>query len=124
MPPFNSSGDDFAIVFAPGEDRGYFTSNRAGGKGGDDIYSFSRPPLVFTLKGVVKDDRSLQFLEGAHIKLVGTNGASFEAHSDGKGNYGFSNNQMETNVTYDLEASRDNYFSKKARETTVGVERS
>ena len=77
MPPINSSGDDFAIVFAPGEDRGYFSSNRAGGKGGDDIYSFSRPPLVFTLKGVVKDDRSLQFLEGAHIKLVGTNGASF-----------------------------------------------
>jgi len=124
MPPINSSGDDFAIVFAPGEDRGYFSSNRAGGKGGDDIYSFSRPPLVFTLKGVVKDDRSLQFLEGARVKLVGTNGASFEARTDAKGNYGFSNNQLETNVTYDLEASRDNYFSKKARETTVGVERS
>jgi peptidoglycan-associated lipoprotein len=124
MPPINSSGDDFAIVFAPGEDKGYFSSNRTGGKGGDDIYSFSRPPLVFTLKGVVKDDRSLQFLEGAHVKLVGTNGASFEARTDAKGNYGFSNNQMESNVTYDLEASRDNYFSKKARETTIGVERS
>ena len=124
MPPINSSGDDFAIIFAPGEDRGYFSSNRKGGKGGDDIYSFSRPPLVFTLTGVVKDDRSLQFLEGAHIKLVGTNGASFDATSDGKGGYGFSNNQMEANVTYDLEASRDNYFAKKARETTVGVDRS
>jgi peptidoglycan-associated lipoprotein len=124
MPPFNSSGDDFAIIFAPGDDKGYFSSNRKGGRGGDDIYSFSRPPLVFTLKGVVKDDRSLQYLEGAHVKLVGTNGASFEARTDAKGAYGFSNNQMEANVTYDLEASRDNYFSKKARETTVGVDRS
>ena len=124
MPPINSSGDDFAIIFAPGEDRGYFSSNRKGGKGGDDIYSFSRPPLVFTLKGVVKDDRSLQFLEGAHVKLVGTNGASFDARSDGKGNYGFSNNQIEPNVTYDLEASRDNYFTRKARETTIGVDHS
>ncbi|MDP4290353.1 MAG: OmpA family protein [Bacteroidota bacterium] len=124
MPPINSSGDDFAIVFADGEDRGYFSSNRKGGAGGDDIYSFSRPPLIFTLKGVVKDDRSLQFLEGAHVKLVGTNGSSYEAKTDAKGAYGFSNNQMEANVTYDLEASRDNYFAKKARETTVGVDRS
>jgi peptidoglycan-associated lipoprotein len=124
MPPINSSGDDFAIIFAPGEGSGYFSSNRKDGKGGDDIYSFSSPPLVFTLKGVVKDDRTLQFLEGAHIKLVGTNGASFDAVSDGKGAYGFSNNQLEANVTYDLEASRDNYFTKKARETTVGVDRS
>jgi len=124
MPPINSSSDDFAIIFAPGEDRGYFSSNRKGGKGGDDIYSFSRPPLVFTLKGVVKDDRSLQFLEGARVKMVGTNGASFEARTDAKGAYGFTNNQLESNVTYDLEASKENYFSKKARETTVGVERS
>ena len=124
LPPINSSSDDFAIIFAPGEDRGYFSSNRKGGKGGDDIYSFSRPPLVFTLKGVVKDDRSLQFLEGARVKMVGTNGASFEARTDAKGAYGFTNNQLESNVTYDLEASKENYFSKKARETTVGVERS
>lgn len=124
MPPINSSSDDFAIVFTPGEDRGYFSSNRKGGKGGDDIYSFSRPPRVFTLKGVVKDDRSLQFLEGARVKLVGTNGASFEARTDVKGAYGFTNNQLESNVTYDLEASKENYFAKKARETTIGVDRS
>ena len=124
LPPINSSSDDFAIIFTPGEDHGYFSSNRKGGKGGDDIYSFSRPPLVFTLKGVVKDDRSLQFLEGAKVKLVGTNGASYEARTDTKGAYGFTNNQLEPNTTYDLEASKENYFSKKARETTIGVERS
>ena len=94
-PPINSSGDDFAIIFAPGEDRGYFSSNRNGGRGGDDIIILPSP-LVFTLKGVVKDDRSLQFLEGAHVKLVGTNGASFDVRTDAKGAYAFSNNQIET----------------------------
>lgn len=124
LPPINSSADDFGIIVVPKEDRGYFCSNRKGGKGGDDIYSFSRPPIVYTLKGVVKDDRSLQFLDGAKIKLLGSNGSSVETRSDPKGNYGFSNNQLEPNVTYDIEAGKDNYFTKKARETTVGIDRS
>ncbi len=124
LPPINSSADDFGIIYIPKEDRGYFCSNRKGGKGGDDIYSFSHPPIVYTLKGVIKDDRSLQYLEGAKIKLLGSNGSSVETRSDPKGNYGFSNNQLEPNVTYDIEAGKDNYFTKKARETTVGVERS
>lgn len=37
--PMNSVGDDFAIVFKD-QYNGFFTSNRAGGKGDDDIYSF------------------------------------------------------------------------------------
>jgi hypothetical protein len=37
--PMNSTGDDFAIfLFRP--DRGFYTSNRDGGKGDDDIYTF------------------------------------------------------------------------------------
>src|SRR6185295_4456102 len=37
--PMNSSGDDFGIfLFKP--DRGFFTSNREGGKGDDDVYTF------------------------------------------------------------------------------------
>lgn len=42
--PVNSSGDDFAYVVTwegEKEQRGYFSSNRSGGKGGDDIYSFA-----------------------------------------------------------------------------------
>jgi peptidoglycan-associated lipoprotein len=37
----NSEGDDFGIMFLPkDEKKGYFSSNRKGGSGGDDIYSF------------------------------------------------------------------------------------
>ncbi len=39
--PINSAGDDFGIIFDKGNERGYFSSNRSGGKGGDDIYSFT-----------------------------------------------------------------------------------
>jgi WD40-like Beta Propeller Repeat len=37
----NSEGDDFGIMFLPKDNKkGYFSSNRKGGSGGDDIYSF------------------------------------------------------------------------------------
>ncbi|MBK9357331.1 MAG: OmpA family protein [Bacteroidales bacterium] len=121
--PVNSSGDDFAMIFQPGEDQGYYTSNRKGGKGGDDIYSFINPPLVFTLQGTVKDDRTLQFIPMASVKLVGSDGSSVEAKTDPKGFYSFSKSQIRPNTTYDLTVLKENYFNKKARETTVGVEK-
>lgn len=42
--PFNSSADDFFFV-AAGDSVGYFSSNRAGGKGGDDIYMYTQLSL-------------------------------------------------------------------------------
>ncbi len=121
--PVNSAGDDFAMVFKAGEDQGVMSSNRKGGKGGDDVYSFSNPPLVFTLSGTVKDDRTLQFVPMASVKLVGSDGSSVEAKTDPKGFYSFSKSQIKPNTTYDLTVIKDNYFNKKARETTVGLEK-
>jgi peptidoglycan-associated lipoprotein len=40
--PVNSPADDFGLVFADAN-RGYMASNRAGGKGDDDIYYFEQP---------------------------------------------------------------------------------
>ena len=51
--PMNSSGDDFSIIFDGDEERGFFTSNRPGGKGEDDIWRFYVPDLVFALQGAV-----------------------------------------------------------------------
>ena len=44
--PLNSRKDDFAYVVNEETQRGYFSSNRAGGKGDDDIYSFQRIQLI------------------------------------------------------------------------------
>ncbi len=39
--PFNTDGDDFGLMILPqNPTRGYFSSNRTGGSGGDDIYEF------------------------------------------------------------------------------------
>ena len=39
--PFNTEADDFGLMLLPkDENKGYFSSNRKGGTGGDDIYEF------------------------------------------------------------------------------------
>jgi len=38
--PLNSSFDDFSITYAPNVSSGFFTSDRPGGSGSDDIYAF------------------------------------------------------------------------------------
>ena len=121
--PVNSSGDDFAMVFQPGTDEGFFTSNRRGGRGGDDIYHFINPPLIFTLQGTIKDDRTLQFVPLATVRLTGSDGSSVDAKTDPKGFYSYSKSQIKPNTTYDISVIKDNYFNKKAKETTVGVEK-
>jgi peptidoglycan-associated lipoprotein len=56
LKPMNSGGDDFGITFDNlKDDHGFFTSDRAGGRGSDDIYEFTIKPLVFTLAGQVTD---------------------------------------------------------------------
>ncbi len=47
--PLNSSKDDFGLIFLRDSRSGYFVSNRPGGVGNDDIYSFR-------MKDVVKKD--------------------------------------------------------------------
>ena len=122
--PVNSAGDDFAMVFHPEEDKGFFSSNRKGGKGSDDLYSFINPPVIFTLSGVVKDDNTLQFIQGAVVKLTGSNGTSVEAKTDAKGFYSFGKSQIKPNTTYEIICLKNGYFNKKAKETTVGLESS
>ncbi len=51
--PINSGADDFGLIIDKRVQKGYFTSNRLGGAGNDDIYSFERftpPPRPVVIK--------------------------------------------------------------------------
>lgn len=123
--PINSHSDDFSIIFNPEEpEEGYFASNRPGGKGRDDIYSFVVPPVYFTLECIVIDDRSLQPLSGAKVTITGTNGKAFSDNTDDKGKYSFNKNQISLQTTYDILVTKKDYLNEKGRETTVGLEKS
>ncbi|MCX6281591.1 MAG: OmpA family protein [Bacteroidetes bacterium] len=122
--PINSPADDLAIVFnAEESEEGLFTSNRPGGKGRDDIYSFVIPPIYYTLEGTVTDDRSLLPVQGAEVRATGTNGRIFKYNTDEKGHYSFNKMQITANTTYDILVTKKDYFNEKGRETTVGLEK-
>ncbi|WP_066758681.1 OmpA family protein [Crocinitomix algicola] len=58
--PINSSGDDFGFILDSIQTYGYFSSNRTGGRGNDDIYGFElTKPFVIgkVIKGTVNDEK-------------------------------------------------------------------
>lgn len=65
--PFNSHLDDF--YFVVGDSLGYLTSNREGGKGGDDIYAFTRRSEKAVLVEVSQD--SLEKEGAATVTISG-----------------------------------------------------
>lgn len=118
--PINSSGDDFAIIFEKEQEKGYFTSNRDGGKGSDDIYSFLLPALKFTLCGTVIDYKTKKAINDATVSIVGTDGSSLETTTDSKGKYCF---DLTPATSYVITAGKkDFYLNKTGKTTTVGFE--
>jgi outer membrane protein OmpA-like peptidoglycan-associated protein len=122
--PINSEADDFAIIFQPEGEQGFFSSNRSGRKSREDIYSFIIPPVAFTLAGTVTDDRTLQVIPGARVDIVGSDGISMTAKTSETGVYMFGKTQIMPNTTYEITVSKDNYFNSSGRVTTVGYEKS
>jgi outer membrane protein OmpA-like peptidoglycan-associated protein/tetratricopeptide (TPR) repeat protein len=66
--PVNTPYDDFGFILDHDRSRGYFSSNRPGGKGGDDIYSFIFTPTV--LEGLVVNKQINQVLKGASVLVT------------------------------------------------------
>ncbi len=126
--PINSSSDDFGIAFEGEEERGFFTSNRAGGKGQDDIWRFYLPDMVFALQGTAYDKATGQPLPGAKISVVGTNGSNFSAITDDNGGFSFVENgkdrYIKENTTYSILAEKEGYLVVKDQATTVGLNES
>jgi outer membrane protein OmpA-like peptidoglycan-associated protein len=62
--PLNTQYDDFATIVNEKKSNGFFTSNRVGGSGGDDLYSFTfaEPNVLFSVIApiVIPDERRVR----------------------------------------------------------------
>ncbi|WP_400072210.1 OmpA family protein [Zobellia russellii] len=82
--PVNSGYDDFSLSLDSNGNTGYFSSNRPGGKGSDDIYSFAETkPLLIEgckqfLAGILTDKTTRIPLPNATIELLDANGNRLE----------------------------------------------
>ncbi|MFA8433691.1 MAG: carboxypeptidase regulatory-like domain-containing protein [Marinifilaceae bacterium] len=89
-PPFNSSGDDFGFFINTNKDHGYFSSNRPGGKGGDDIYEFEiNPERAIHLQGRISNAKTKTALDKVEITLIDKLSKEGSTHTDSLGNFHF-----------------------------------
>ena len=122
--PVNSTGDDFGI-FLFRADRGFFTSNREGGKGDDDIYTFvNEDPNLrvvnYYLQGVTytPDSSDLRVLPNTKVSLIDANGEEMQDYVTGNdGKFLF---RVYENEDYNLVAETDGYIVKRQTYSTKG----
>ncbi len=116
--PVNSPGDDFAMTFISGEvEKGLFSSNRKGSRS-DDIYSFYLPPKIFNASGEVFNKETNQRIDGALIRIIGTDGTNLKMRADG-GRFQY---KLKPETEYVFAAFRDGFLNDKVRTSTVGLE--
>lgn len=107
--PINSSSDDFGITFAQGEEvKGLFSSNRKGSRL-DDIYSFYLPPKVFQVSGEIYNKETKQRLNGATIRIIGTDGTMLRMRADG----GKFQLKLNPETEYVFAAYKENYLKDR-----------
>lgn len=116
--PVNSPGDDFGMAFIKGEvEKGLFSSNRKGSRS-DDIYSFYLPPKIFNATGEVFNKETNQKIDGALIRIIGTDGTNLKMRADG-GRFQF---KLKPETEYVFAAFRDGFLNDKVRTSTIGLE--
>ncbi len=107
----------------PFEDPHHKKTNKKGKKVppiNDDIYYFELPPLLYSIEGTVRDEKSMQLIANAKIRIVGNNNTSFETYTDQNGFYRFDEEQIKRNVIYKMYLSKVDYFSLEGSESTCG----
>ncbi len=141
--PLNSTADDFRIIFEGKKQRGFLTSNREGGKGSDDIWSFNLPPLNFEVKGMIVSEGDImkggkgkgEPVENVKVKIVGSDGSIKEFVTGKDGSYNLP--KLKENTTYTISTetgkgsksathNRDGFLANKDQKiiSTAGKDKS
>ncbi len=110
--PINSSKDDFSFIMDPETQKGYFASNRRGGKGDDDLYSFQRlipeEANENAIAGVVTDLVTGDYIPNAMVALLDENNVKLkEVLTDEQGGFVFE--ELQGNTRYKIGVNKEAY---------------
>jgi outer membrane protein OmpA-like peptidoglycan-associated protein/tetratricopeptide (TPR) repeat protein len=114
--PVNSKTDDFGFIIDAKTRNGFFTSNRAGGKGFDDIYKFTETKSLDCkqeLSGIVTDEASGMILPGAALVLLNSKFEEIsKTVSDGNASYKF---DVACGEMYYVRGQKQNYETSEQK---------
>ncbi len=116
--PINSSKNDFGICFYEDKKFGYLSSDR---NRYINLFEFSMPDLIFTMRGKVIDSNTNQPLEGATVHLTSPSGHDAEITSASDGTFRFN---LRPNTDYTVIASKPKYLSAVVDRSTKGLKTS
>lgn len=110
----NSTADDFGIVFSDDNTTGYFSSDRSGGKGSDDIYSFTALNKLLSISGKIVASQNIgNPLKKADIRLLSESGQVLNmAVTDNKGFFKFEDLDPDKKYIIKLDESSPGFASK------------
>lgn len=122
----NSPYDDFGLAYNSTTTKGFYSSNKPGAMGDDDIYSFDvielPKPLIIeepklAIKGLIKDDVTNEALPNVNLVLVdNANKEIARSKTDENGAYAF--NQVVPNTDYAINVNK---FDKVVRTIPVSI---
>jgi len=105
--PYNSGYDDFGFFVDSDTEIGYFSSNRPGGAGSDDIYGFIG--CYQTVKGTVRNAETKEPLGSATVKLINKDGKVINTFTTGaNGEYSF---KIKCNTKYTVLGEKPDFKS-------------
>ena len=119
--PINSKGDDISFIINSENLQGYFSSNRSGGEGDDDIYTFVQKTTIpicdQSISGIVRDKTTLEPITNALVTLKDPSGIKIRTIAtlaDGEFYFG-----LDCAKNYTIEVSKNGFFDiKTSIETT------
>ena len=126
--PINSNKDDFSYIINEENQQGFFASNREGGKGDDDIYSFKRltieeiPVIENAIAGVVTELTSGDIMPQALVQLLDENGIKLkEMVTEDDGSFVFED--LDSSTKYTLKTVKDKFVENEMPIATTENER-
>lgn len=113
--PVNGTSDDFAFLIDGKSKNGFFTSNRTGGKGFDDIYKFTQTRTLAceqSLTGIITNSETAKILPNTKLSLFDEKFQLLkEGISDDNGYYNF---EVLCGKAYFVRAEKQDYQTKEA----------
>lgn len=122
--PINSNKDDFSYIVNEETKKGFFASNREGGKGFDDIYSFKHllveevPENTNAIAGIITELVTGDVIPRALVELLDENNVKLkEIETDEDGSFIFED--LDADTKYVIKANKETFFVEQREVTTL-----